>query len=151
MATPQPFIDDHQIGILFDSPGLTKVGKDGAFDATPGLHSSGELGERNHRDIQLFRKRLEVPGNGRDLLFPVPSFLAYPGGHQLQVIDDHELNFMLGSQAAGLGAEVKNREGGSVIYKEWGLFQGLDLYIELLPFVFLQPAGSKLFRREAGL
>src|SRR3989344_2821054 len=43
--------EHHQVGVLLDRTGITKVGEFGL--AAAGLHRAGELGERQDRDIEL--------------------------------------------------------------------------------------------------
>ena len=47
-----------------------------------------------------------------------PALAAGIAAHQLQVIHNQQVQAMLGVEAAGLGAQLQDRDGGSVIDKD---------------------------------
>src|SRR5436190_15823354 len=74
----------HEIGILLDRSRLAEVGELRAVVAGALLGAAGELGERNHRKVQLLRDRLEAARDLRDLLVARLDFSL--DRHQLQVV-----------------------------------------------------------------
>src|SRR3954454_8895880 len=83
--------DDH-VGILFDTARLTKI-RHLRFLVGSLFGPAVELAKRDDRDLELLREELESPGELGDLLLPALDALA--GAHELQVVDDDELEAVL--------------------------------------------------------
>src|SRR5205807_3189304 len=67
-----PIDETHHVGVLLDGPGLAQVGELGAAVlAAALLGGAGQLGQRDHRDVELFGQRLERAGDVGDLLLAV--------------------------------------------------------------------------------
>ena len=95
------------ISILLDSTRLTKVGElrtlaIGIPTLQSVLHTTVELGEGDDGDIKLLGQHLEGARDGADLLLSVTE-VHTAGIHELQVVDDDDLDLMLTYETTSLG------------------------------------------------
>ena len=77
------------------------------------LGRARELRQRDHRHVQLLGQPLQRAADRRDLLLAVLD--AAGARDELQVVDDHQAEAVLGLQAAALGAHLERRERGRVV------------------------------------
>src|SRR6218665_1598568 len=93
---------DHHVGVLLERPGFTQIGERRLL-VDPLLGTTVELRQRDDRHLQLLREQLERTRELRDLLLTRLDALAR--GHELQVVDDDELQAHLLLEAAALRAD----------------------------------------------
>ena len=56
------------VGILLDGAGFAQIGEHRLLVASALLRGTAELRERDDRDVEFFRERLQAARDGRDLL-----------------------------------------------------------------------------------
>src|SRR6188472_556575 len=98
---------DHYVGVLLQAAALTKIRKHGPLVRTL-LGPTIELGEGYHRHIELLGQQLELPGELRDL--QLPRFHLLARGHELNVVDDHQLELMPLPEPPGLRSNLHDRQ-----------------------------------------
>ena len=109
----------------------------------PLFGGAGELGQADHRHIQLLRHDFEVPGHLGNLLHPV--FNPRPGGHQLQIVDDNEPQVF---EPPHLRLHLGDGDAGGVVHIDMGAREPLGGDRQLLPLLLLEVAGAHLIRRD---
>ena len=104
--------EHHHVGILLDGARLPEVVEPGPVVAR-GLRLTVELGQAEHRDIELARHHLQPAGDpGHLLLSWVPRIV---GLDQLQVVDHDQRQLLLPLEAAGHRRDLRERAAGSVV------------------------------------
>src|SRR5437867_5820584 len=109
-----PVDEADDIGVLLDGARLAEVGElRAAMLPAALLRRPGQLRDGDDRNVELFGERLERPRDVGDLLLAI---LGVAGTlHQLQIVDDHERNVVLGLQPACLRAHRQRRERGGIV------------------------------------
>src|SRR5262245_43624757 len=79
--------EENGIGVLFNRATISQVGKLRAL-IVAGFYLSGELGQRDDRNIERLRKRLQAAGNRGNFLNAVLMLAAAIAAHDLEVIND---------------------------------------------------------------
>jgi len=106
--------EEDDVGVLLERSALAKVRELGAEVALRArLHRARELGERDHRHVQLLGERLERAGDLGDLLLAIVD--ARAAAHELQVVDDEHVEAVLGFHAARLRACLEHGDAGTVV------------------------------------
>ena len=106
--------EDHHVGVLLDGAGLTEV-REARFALLAHLGLSRELADRDERDGELARECLQAARDLGDLLHAVPLSALLARLHQLQVVDDQQVEFVFHLEAACLGAELHHRDARRVV------------------------------------
>src|SRR2546430_2407805 len=98
--------EEDEVGVLLQGARFTKV-RELRPEVAGGarLHRARELGEGDHRHVQLLRERLERPGDLRDLLLAALHRRAPP--HELEAVADHELQPVPGPHPPRLGPRLE--------------------------------------------
>src|SRR5688500_8600634 len=86
--------EDHDVGVLLDAARLPKVGESRLGGAAL-LDAARQLGEGNDRDLELARELLETAADLAHLLDPVGVLVRGRCLHELQVVDDDEIEAAL--------------------------------------------------------
>src|SRR5215475_3920034 len=107
----RPVQEEDEVGVLLEGARFAQVGELGLL-ALPALHRARELGERDHRHIELLGQRLEGARDLRDLLLAV--FRA-ASSHELEIVDDDHVEAVLRFHAPRLRAGLQHGERGRVI------------------------------------
>ena len=94
--------EHHHIGILLDRAGLAQIGELGALVLAL-LDGAGELGERQHRHVELLGDGLQAAGDLGDLLHAVLAAHARRAAHELDIVDDDHAAGRGGASGAGRG------------------------------------------------
>ena len=114
---------DH-VGVLLDLPRLAQVGEL-RLRRRALLGRARELGDRQHRHLELAGEDLQPAADLADLLDPVGAVVV--GAHQLHVVDDDQAEaaavLFLGVQAPRLRPQVEDAEVGGVVEPERRLLQ----------------------------
>ncbi len=76
------------------------------------FHCARKLRKRNHRDIEFTSQPLQAPRDLRDLIH---ARILPATTHELEVIDDQQVEPFLGLESARLGADVHDCGTRSVI------------------------------------
>ena len=87
--------EGHQVGILLDGARFPQVGELRALAAATGFDRTVQLRKCDDRYVELLGDRLERPGNHGHLLFTVAVAVVCGGRHQLQVVDNNQLDIIL--------------------------------------------------------
>ena len=107
------------------------------------LHGPVELRDRHHRDAQLLGQRLQAARDLRDLLGAV--LVARVGSrHELQIIDDEQVQAVLEAEAARLRAHLHDRDAGRVVDEHLGLRQRARRPAQPVPVLLVEVAGVDL-------
>ena len=109
---------DHHVGVLLERARFTQVGDRRHLVGTL-LRPTVELGERDDGDLDLLGEEFECAGELRDLLLAGLDLLSR--GHQLQVVDDDELEAHLLFEAAALRPNLDERHVRAVVDVERGV------------------------------
>ncbi len=90
--------------------------------AAAALGSAAQLRERHHRHLQLLGQRLQPARDRRDFLGAVLEALAADRHrrHELEVIDDEQVEPLGLAQAARLGAHLADGDAGRVVDEQLG-------------------------------
>src|SRR3990172_4333486 len=83
-----PVDEEHHIGILLNAPALTQVGQL-RYVGLARLHCAAELGEGQHRHMELPGQGLEGPGDLAHLLHPV--VLKATARDELDIVHYHQV------------------------------------------------------------
>src|SRR6266542_1496496 len=114
-----PVDEADDIGVLLDGARLAEVGKlRAAMLPAALLGRPGQLRDRDDRNVELFGERLERPRDVGDLLLAILD-VAW-ARRQLQIVNDHERNVVLGLQPACLRAHRERRERGGIVNPDRG-------------------------------
>lgn len=116
-------------GVLLDRARFAQVGEHRLVGGAA-LRSAGELGKGDDRDVELLGHDLEVSGDLRDLLHAV--FAAPPGGHQLEVVDDDEVDLF---EPAQLRLHLPHRDARRVVEVDVRLGEHLRRHRDAHPVV----------------
>src|SRR5438132_2074841 len=106
-----PVEKEDEVGVLLESAGLAQVGQLGLL-ALAALHRARKLGEGHHGHVELLGQGLERARDLGDLLLPV---LGVPAPHELEIVDDDEVEAVLGLHASRLGPRLEHGQGGRVV------------------------------------
>jgi hypothetical protein len=101
--------DDH-VGVLLDGPGFAEVGQLRPRFAPAFLGRSTELGDADDGDLELFGQLFERAGDEGHLLVAVLE--SGPRPHELDVVDEDDVQALFHLQAAGLGLHLHQGQGG---------------------------------------
>ena len=99
--------EGNHIRVLLDASAFAEVGKLRTVVASTSLRIAGELGQCDHRDLQLFGELLESTADSRDL--KVPILVLATCLHELEVIKDEQREPLLRLQATRLGGDLQER------------------------------------------
>src|SRR5256885_6669477 len=103
----------HHVRVLLDRARLAQVGELRAVVAGALVRRPRQLRQRDDRDVELLRQRLEGARDVGDLLL---AALGVGGAlHELEVVHDHHADVVLGLEAARLGAHGEGGERGGVV------------------------------------
>ena len=102
------------VGVLLKGAGLAQVGEHRPLDLAR-FDGARELRERDDRHVELARERLQGTRDLGDLLLAVVAVLVRPALHELQVVDDDEVEAVLRLEAARLRAQVHDRDARRVV------------------------------------
>ena len=108
------------IGILLDGTGFTQIRQTG-FAILVLLEFAVELGQHDDRHVQLLGQSLHTVGDVGDFLLAVVLGLLGVRMHQLEVVDDDELDLVLLPHPSGPGPELENGKPRRVIDVERAL------------------------------
>ena len=104
--------EHYDIRILLDGAGFSQVGK-----LRPVIHSlfhrSGELRQHDDRALHLPGKLFEHPGQSADFL--LPSFCFPLDTHELQIVDDDEIQSLFSFQAPAFILHLQNGDARRVV------------------------------------
>ena len=113
-----------EVGVLLDGSRLSQVGEH-RLRRVALLGGAGELGDRQHRHLELAGEDLQPAAHLADLLDPVGARVV--GAHQLQVVDDDQAEaapvLVLGVQPPRLRPQVEQAEVGGVVEPERRLLE----------------------------
>src|SRR6185437_427035 len=125
------------ISVLLDRPRFAQVGKlRTLFSLAATFGRATQLRERDYRNTQLLGQRLESARHRRDLLRAVFVTLAAAATHELQVIDNDQVQLsMLLHQATGFGAHLRQRDSWSIVDEDWSFRQRRKRGNQLLAIV----------------
>ena len=136
--------EGYDIGILLDTAGLPEVGQLRAFAASSYFYSATELGKCDDWYLQLFGQAFQCPGDGADLLFAVAALVFAATAHELQVVNDDELDIVLQLHAPALGPQFKDVDTGGIVYINGCVADAFYGAAQLLAFVFLELARAQV-------
>ena len=84
-------VQEHDnVGVLFQGAGFPQIGEHGALDL-PRFYAAGELGEGDDGDFEFPGQRFEGAGDFRNLLLAVVAASHAAPLHELEVVDDDEV------------------------------------------------------------
>ena len=111
----------HDVGVLFEGSGLAKIAQLRLFVGAL-FGAAVELAQGQDGDVEFLSKDLQPTADlGHFLL---AAGVAGAPGHQLQVVDDDQVQVGSLGQPTGLGADVVQGQGGGVVDVERGPRQG---------------------------
>ncbi len=143
-------VEEHDhIGVLLQGAGLAQVRELWPMVFAPLLRRPGELGKRHHGHVQLLGQFLEGAGDVGNLQVAVLMLAAAP--HQLQVIDDDEIEAVLLCQASRFGAHFQDRDARRVIDEDGRLIEHFHRTQQLLPFALAQAPGAQAMAVHPGM
>ena len=108
-----------------------------------------ELAHRDDRDLELLGQQLQRARQLGDLLLAVLGLLV--AAHQLQVVDDDELQVVALAQPAGLGPDLHHREVRGVVDVQRRLGDLAHAPRQAAPVVVGHRAGAHVVQRHARL
>ncbi len=135
-------------GVLGEAAGLTQVGHRRLL-VLPLLRTTVQLRQRDDRDADLLREELERTGELGDLLLSRLDLLARR--HELQVVDDDELEVVLLLEPPALGADLGERHVRRVVDEHRRLGNAAHHLGDLLPVVLAHGAVAQLLQVDARL
>ena len=101
-------VDEHDdVGVLLEGAGLAQVRELRAVIGAR-LRRARQLRQRDDRHVQLLREPLQRPRDRRELR--LPALEAAAALHQLDVVDDEQVEPVLGLQPARLGAHLEHAD-----------------------------------------
>ncbi|MPM36485.1 hypothetical protein SDC9_83083 [bioreactor metagenome] len=109
--------EDDYVRVLLQRAGLSQVGHRGALVVAL-LRVSVQLRDRDHRQLQFLGEQLHLPGELGHLQLAGLDLLT--GAHQLQVVENDQLEVVLLLEPAGLGADLHHRQVGGVVHVQRG-------------------------------
>ena len=137
-------IDEHDdVGILLDRPRFAKIGELRPLVLAV-LHGAGKLGEREHRNVELLRQRLEAARDLGNLLDPALVARVPRARDELQVIDHQQGQPVLALEAARAGPESRDGQRGRVVDIEGQPFEFPAGPHELFELGLVQLAAANL-------
>src|SRR5262249_14566960 len=142
--------EHHKISTLLDRTRFAQVRQLRSMITAAAFGSTAQLRERNHRDMQFLRKRLESSRNCRHFLRAVLESLA-PAGHQLQVIDDDQIKRATGLlQASRFSAHLAERNSRSIIDVDMRTGQLFHGAYDFLHIIAPEGPSTHLVRVDSG-
>ena len=133
----------HHVGVLLDRPRFTQVGE--GRELALGL--AAHLREREHRDIQLARERLQGAADLGDLL--VPGKILFLGRNEREIVDEYDFDRVVRLHAAGLGAQIEQLEVRGVFNIQRSVVQTPGRVGDLVKVGRPQQSGADAVRIEA--
>ena len=144
-----PVQKENDVRVLLDGAGFPQVREHGAL-IVPLLVGTGQLAQTNNRDIEFFGHNFEHSGHIGDHL--LAALAAAPaasgGGHQLQIVDDHQSQIV---QTAALGVHIRHGEHGVVIDPDVHLVEDGGGTGDLLPVGLPEGTGLEAVVFHTGL
>ena len=131
--------EGHDVGVLLDGARLTQVGELGALRPAAHLRGTAQLRQGDHRHVQLLGDGLERTRNEGHLLLAVPLRILV-AGHQLQVVDDNDLDVVVYLQAARLRTELEDRERRRIVDEQRRRTQRFGRRLQVAPLLGRQAA-----------
>ena len=135
-------------GVRGEAAGLTEVGQHRLL-VLPLLRATVQLRHRDDRDLELLGQQLERTGELRDLLLAALDALARR--HQLQVVDDDELEVVALLEPPRLGPDLHHRHVRGVVDVERRVGDLAHPAGELRPVLVGQRAGAHVVQRHLRL
>ena len=107
-------VDEHDdVGVLFERARFAQVGELRPMIGRALPARATQLRQRDDRDVQLLGQPLQRPRDRRQLLLAVLEAAAPL--HQLNVVDDQQVQAVLGLEAARLGAHLEHADRRRVV------------------------------------
>ena len=107
--------ENHDVGVLLDGPRFAEVRKHRARFAPRFLRGAAELGDADDGNGQLLGQFLERTGDEGHFLVAVLEPPA--GAHQLDVVDEDDVQRSLQLQPPGLGLHFRQGQGRRFVEK----------------------------------
>ena len=139
--------EQHNVRVLLDASRVAKVAQLW-FAVLTALRLAGELGEGEDRDVELFGDRLEP---ARDLRHLLDARVLATAAHQLEVVDNHQVDLLLGPHPPGPGAQLADRERRGVVDPDVGLREPVHGARDSLEGVRVRLAGADQVGVDLGL
>ena len=142
--------EEDDVGVLLDRARFAQIGELGALVLAI-FHLTRELGEGDDRNGQLLGERLQACRDLGDLLHAVFRGLLGGAGHQLNVVDDHQIKAALALQAPCPSGELGDRDAAGLVDIERDLAHHLGAGDQLLEISIVDLAASDLRRGDLRL
>ena len=139
--------DDH-VGVLLDGTGFTQVRDHGPLVLAL-LGATVQLREGDDRDLEFLGQQLQRTGELGDFLLAGFDLLAR--AHELQVVEDDQLEVVLLLQPAALGADFHQRHVGAVVDEQRGVVHPAHGGGDLGPLLVLDGALAQVLQADGGL
>ena len=134
--------EHHDIGILLDRTGLSQVGQHRTMIRTL-LYRSRQLGKGDNRTLHLSCNRLQGTGDLRDLLLTALAATSATG-HELEVVDDDEVESLFELLLTALGAELSDRNTRCIIDGDICICDTVDGIDQLAPVLIREGTLTEL-------
>src|SRR3569623_52437 len=108
--------EQHDVGVLFDRAGFAKVGQLRAL-VVARLDLTRELRQRDNRNIEFLRQRLQAGGDLGDFLHAVVGTLARTR-QELDVVDDEKVEALLPLQPTRARHQLRDGAAAGVVDME---------------------------------
>ena len=141
--------DEHDdVGVLLEGAGLAEVGE---LRAVVGARFGGarQLRERDDRNLQLLGQPFQRARDGREL--GLSALEAAAPLHQLDVVDDQQVEPVLRLQAARLRAHLEHAERGRVVDEHASLGERAERVRQAAVILLVQVAAAESVRVDARL
>jgi len=130
---------------------LAQVGELGALVLAL-LDGAAELRRRQQGDVQFAGQLFEGAADVRDFLHAVGvAAHGAPGVHQLQVVDDDQVEAVLAVEAAALGAELHGADGGRIVQEDAQVAHVARRFHEARPLRIADLAQAQILGTDARL
>ena len=140
--------ESHDVGVLLDGPRFAQVRKLGAFRTAAQLRSTAQLREGDDRHVQLLGDGLQRAGDESHLLFAVALRILRSAGHQLQIVDDDDLDVVVYLQTPGFRAEFEDRQRRRIVDVKGGRPQRLGRRLQVAPLLGRKTAALDIVARN---
>ena len=140
-----PVKKDDNVRVLLDRAGIPQLRQAGPV-VLGALGGTAQLGQGDHRHVQLLGQHLQVSGDLGNL---VDAVVAFPGAvHQLQIVHNHQVHMV---QAAELALHLQHRQGGGVVNVNIRPAENVPRLDQPGPLGAAQIAGAQLGAFHQGL
>ena len=142
--------ESYDVGVLLDGARLAQVRKLGTLRTAAHLRGAAQLRQGDDRHVELLGDGLERTRYESHLLLAV-ALRILVAGHELEVVDDDDLDVVMDLQTPRLGAELEDRKSRRIVDEQRCGAQRLGSRFKMAPLLGRETARLDIIAAQSRL